>query len=173
MAQTLGYAYCLNHKVLIMKDEEKADRNVDARIIIDEVLKTVGMTPPKFAEAIGINYQRVFDLQRGRTKKFNPGVVNKICTRFPQISKTYLYTGEGDVTVDVASIPASASGIDSASMAEFMSMSQKLLQLMEQLQAKDSMLSDRAMELMERERDLNERERLINKREYELDKRES
>lgn len=146
MAQTLGYAYCLNHKVLIMKDEEKADRNVDARIIIDEVLKTVGMTPPKFAEAIGINYQRVFDLQRGRTKKFNPGVVNKICTRFPQISKTYLYTGEGDVTVDVASIPASASGIDSASMAEFMSMSHKLLQLMEQLQAKDSMLSDRAME---------------------------
>ena len=42
MAQTLGYAYCLNHKVLIMKDEEKADRNVDARIIIDEVLNTYG-----------------------------------------------------------------------------------------------------------------------------------
>lgn len=80
-----------------MKESEKADRNVDARAIIEAVLNHVGMRAPSFAKAIGINYQRIFDLQSGRTKKFNPGVVNLICARFPEINKTYLYTGEGNL----------------------------------------------------------------------------
>ena len=49
-------------------------------------------------------------------------------------------------------------------------MSHKLLQLFEQLQEKDAMLSVRAMELMDREREINARERELNKRELELNK---
>lgn len=154
-----------------MKEEEKAINNVDARAIIDNLLKTLGLTAPKFAEEIGINYQRVFDLQRGRTKKFNPGVVNKICERFPQVNKTYLYTGDGEVISDVPAPSATlGDGIGQDSIKEFMAMSHKLLQLFEQLQEKDTMLTSRAMELMDRERDLNNRERELNRREYELNK---
>ena len=80
-----------------MKESEKVDKNVNAREIIANVLKELGMNAPSFATATGIAYQRIFDLQRGRTKKFNPGVVNMICQAFPSINKTYLYTGEGSV----------------------------------------------------------------------------
>lgn len=66
-----------------MKESEKADKNVNAREIIANVLKELGMNAPSFATATGIAYQRIFDLQRGRTKKFNPGVVNMICEAFP------------------------------------------------------------------------------------------
>ena len=55
-----------------MKESEKVDKNVNAREIIANVLKELGMNAPSFATATGIAYQRIFDLQRGRTKKFNP-----------------------------------------------------------------------------------------------------
>lgn len=155
---------------MIMKDEEKANNNIDARAIIDSLLKALGLTAPKFADEVGINYQRVFDLQRGRTKKFNPGVVNKICARFPQVNKSYLYTGDGAVLLDAPDTPVGNTSIGQSNISEFMAMSHKLLQLFEQLQEKDAMLSARAMELMDREREINAREREINKREYELNK---
>lgn len=153
-----------------MKDEEKANNNVDARAIIDNLLKALGLTAPKFAEEIGINYQRVFDLQRGRTKKFNPGVVNKICDRFPQVNKSYLYTGEGEVIMENPASVGNNPSIGQGNFSEFMAMSHKLLQLFEQLQEKDAMLTARAMELMDREREINAREREINKREFEQNK---
>ena len=70
-----------------MKESEKAEKNVNAREIIANVLKELGMNAPSFSTATGIAYQRIFDLQRGRTKKFNPGVVNMICAAFPTINK--------------------------------------------------------------------------------------
>lgn len=154
-----------------MKEDEKVENNMDARIIIDSLLKALGLTAPKFAEEIGINYQRIFDLQRGRTKKFNPGVVNKICDRFPQVNKNYLYTGEGDVLNEAStSYPQrqDGMGLNQANMAEFMAMSHKLLQLFEQLQKKDESLSAKAAKLFEKEAMLNERERLLNEKEHEL-----
>lgn len=153
-----------------MKDEEKANKNIDARAIIDNLLKELGLTAPKFAEEVGINYQRVFDLQRGRTKKFNPGVVNKICARYPQVNKTYLYTGEGPVLLDVPAYSAGNPPIGQVNITEFMAMSHKILQLFEQLQEKDAMLTAKSQELSDREREINAREQELNKREYELNK---
>lgn len=167
MVQPLEFFTCLNHKPLIMKEEEKVAHNVDARIIIDQVLKTLGVNAPTFAREIGVNYQRIFDLQRGRTKKFNPGMVNKICEVYPQINKSYLYSGEGEVSNGMSSSEHSNisnptnPAIDYNNMAEFMGMSSKLLSLFEQLQAKSSAL-------MEKEAMLNERERILNEREIEL-----
>lgn len=153
-----------------MKEEEKIENNMNASVIIDTLLKELGLTAPKFAEEVGINYQRVFDLQRGRTKKFNPGVVNKICARFPQVSKNYLYTGEGEVLTDAptSNVSNNTSSLGQTNIAEFMAMSHKLLQLFEQLQSKDVMLSTREAELLKRERELNAIERELNKREHDL-----
>ena len=82
-----------------MKDNVRQDEFIPVtRNIIKNVLEAVGMTAPKFAEALGINYQRIFDLQRGRTKKFNPNIAALICEKFPQINKSYLFTGEAPAT---------------------------------------------------------------------------
>lgn len=145
-----------------MNDSEKADRNVDARTIIENVLKYVGMRAPTFAKAIGINYQRIFDLQSGRTKKFNPGVVNLIVKRFPDIEKKYLYTGEGEVSyaeVAQSEISSEAGSISVAQLTEALTMQRKML--------------DMFQTLTEKEARLNQRERALNDREAELDKREN
>lgn len=145
-----------------MNDSEKADRNVDARTIIENVLKHVGMRAPTFAKAIGINYQRIFDLQSGRTKKFNPGVVNLIVKRFPDIEKKYLYTGEGEVSyaeVAQSEISSEAGSISVAQLTEALTMQRKML--------------DMFQTLTEKEARLNQRERALNDREAELDKREN
>lgn len=150
-----------------MKESEKADRNVDAKAIIDAVLKHVGMKAPTFAKEIGINYQRIFDLTNGRTKKFNPGVVNLICERFPEISKNFLYTGEGDI---VAQNVGSAGG--AAPLSEVMAMSRQLMTLFQSVSEKENRITQMMTELNERERELNERERDLNEREHSLSMRE-
>ena len=72
-----------------MKENVRQDEFIPTtQRIIQEVLAAVGLTAPKFADALGINYQRIFDLMRGRTKKFNPGIVNLICEKFPEVTKS-------------------------------------------------------------------------------------
>ena len=70
---------------------------MDATIIIDRVLKAVGLNAPTFAKTIGVNYQRIFDLQRGRVKKFHPEIVRKIIEKWPNMNANFIYTGEGEV----------------------------------------------------------------------------
>lgn len=152
-----------------MKDAEKVENNVDARRIIAELLNEVGMTAPKFAEAVGINYQRVFDLQRGRVKKFNPGVANLIVARFPQISKAYLFTGEGTLTVaqkPAATQQSAAPAATQPANAAFDqgAMFSRTIALLEQLNERSANLLAFEKELNRRERELDEREQLLNAR---------
>lgn len=70
---------------------------MDAKVIIDKVLKAVGLNAPTFAKTIGVNYQRIFDLQRGRVKKFHPEIVKGIIDKWPNVNANFLYTGEGSV----------------------------------------------------------------------------
>lgn len=154
-----------------MKDSEKVDRNVDAKAIIEAVLSHVGMRAPSFAKAIGINYQRIFDLQSGRTKKFNPGVVNLICERFPEINKMYLYTGQGSITNDQQDVMPHIPGSGPTSqLAEMLSMQHKLMQMFQSLQERESKLQEKSDKLTELERDLNDRETELYKREQELER---
>lgn len=151
-----------------MKENEKAENNVDAKVIITEVLNAVGMNAPTFAGKIGINYQRIFDLQRGRTKKFNPGVVNLICKAFPQINKTYLYTGEGPVLLPTDEGPKT----ETVDMNGMISMSQQVIDLFQQTVTRVQELQDKAAELAEKERKLWEKEIELVRREAEVEKRE-
>lgn len=151
-----------------MKASEKAENNVDARMIIDEVLKAVGMNAPTFAGKIGINYQRIFDLQRGRTKKFNPGVANLICDTFPQISKTFLFTGEGPVVVPVAE-PQNKPADEHT---DVIVMLHKVIALFEQVTEKEAALQDKIAQLQSREQELLKKEVELIRREAELEAKE-
>ena len=150
-----------------MKESEKADRNVDAKAIIEAVLSHVGMRAPSFAKAIGINYQRIFDLQSGRTKKFNPGVVNMICERFPDINKNYLYTGEGNLVIPGKEQPTSDAG-SVIQLSEMLSMQRTLLEMFQTLSERESRLQERMADLQDREREISIREAELNKKESEL-----
>lgn len=157
-----------------MKNNVRQDEFIPTtKRIIAEVLETLGMNAPKFAEAIGINYQRIFDLQRGRTKKFNPNVAALICERFPQINKSFLFTGEGSVLVSdlnketpkpseetvTSEAPADANVVEIGSI---------LHRVVDML----GDVNERSAKLTEFERELNEREAALNARELELDRRE-
>jgi len=140
-----------------MKKSEYAENNVDAKVIIAHVLETLEMNAPAFSTATGIAYQRIYDLQRGRTKKFNPGVVNMIIAAFPQIRKEYLYTGDGpvlntDVPADLIGNPISK---DASALIE------RSLKLQEDLMAKAERLSDKEEQLHQKEIELLKREHEI------------
>lgn len=156
-----------------MKESEKVDKNVNAREIIANVLKELGMNAPSFATATGIAYQRIFDLQRGRTKKFNPGVVNMICEAFPSINKTYLYTGEGSVLSSNKPLDLDNSiGTNAASQDEIAKMLNKVLDLSKQISDKDRATEEKSLQLLAKERELLEKEMELTRREFALEQKE-
>lgn len=158
-----------------MKENVRQDEFIPTtQRIIKEVLAAVGMSAPKFADALGINYQRIFDLMRGRTKKFNPGIVNLICEKFPQINKTFLFTGEGDALNTPAVEPAEVveempahetTAIADGGIADISGLLHKVVDMLDQV-------NERSARLTEFERELNEREATLNARELDLDQRE-
>ena len=155
-----------------MKESEKVEKNVNAREIIANVLKELGMNAPSFATATGIAYQRIFDLQRGRTKKFNPGVVNMICQAFPSINKTYLYTGEGSVMSSNKPLDLDNTvGANIASQDEIAKMLNKVLDLSKQVSDKD--VEEKMQKLLVKERELMDKEIELAKREIVLEQKEA
>lgn len=154
-----------------MKDNVRQDEFIPVtQRIIKNVLEAVGLTAPKFAEALGINYQRIFDLQRGRTKKFNPNVAALICEKFPQINKSYLFTGEGSVTNDPTEeaveepTPTEPQSVGGAT--DIGALFHRVADML------DTVLM-RSAKLNEFERQLNEREAELNARELDLEQREA
>lgn len=146
-----------------MQEIEKVENVLCAKEIRDSLLKALHLGPGEFATALGINYQRIYDLGSGRTKKFNPGIVNLICKKFPQVNPTYLYSGKGPILLETATTNSSVSDT-----ADIIAMSKKLIELMEQINAKDSSLREREFELAKREFELTKREQLIREREKSL-----
>lgn len=147
-----------------MKESEKVENNVNAKEIRDRLLKELKLGPGEFATALGINYQRIYDIGSGRTKKFNPGMVNLICSKFPQVNPYFLYTGNGNVFLEDDS-----NGLSSAKeQIEIINMSKKLIELMEQLNQKDIHLREREQKLNARAAELDEREQELRKREIQL-----
>ena len=153
-----------------MLDEEKVANCVDAKAIREQMLEALHLTAGEFATALGINYQRIYDLGTGRTKKFNPGMVRLITKTFPQVNPHFLYTGEGPVLL--TNNGGQQGVIGTAELSEIISMSKRLLQLMERLDSKDSDLRARENNLIAREENVSKREQAVNERELELLKRE-
>lgn len=156
-----------------MKDSEKTEQNVNAREIIANLLHALGLNAPSLAIATGIAYQRIFDLQRGRTKKFNPGVVNMICSAFPMVNKTYLYTGEGDVLLDKNSVGdvAVVENNAPATPDAVTRMLDKIINLSQQVADREQSIEDKRAQLLAYERELMNRELTIAQRELDFERR--
>lgn len=148
-----------------MKEDEKVAKCVDAKAIREQLLEALHLTAGQLATALGINYQRIYDLGSGRTQKFNPNMVKLITKVFPQVNPHFLYSGEGPVLL-AGLVPQSTAG--SAELSELMSMSKRLLILMERLDEKDSALRERENAVLQREIEITARETELLKREAEL-----
>ena len=102
------------------------------------------------------------------TAKFNPGMVNLIVSKFPQVNPTFLYTGNGEPLKPDATALATTSDV-----AEIITMSRQLIDMMDKLNTKSEMLDQRTLRLEVRERELNDRERSLIELEKQLAKREA
>lgn len=136
-----------------MKEEEKVANCVNAKEIRDKLLEALHLGAGEFATALGINYQRIYDLGSGRTQKFNPGIVRLITKTFPEVNPHFLYSGEGPVLLP--RVGGASSAVDTA---ELMQMQSRLLNLMERLDAKDADIRRREEAVAKKEAELLQRE---------------
>ena len=60
---------------------------------IEAVLAHLNLKAPTFASNIGVDYQRIFDIQRGKTKKVSGEVANAIINKYPQFEINF-FLGE-------------------------------------------------------------------------------
>lgn len=64
---------------------------------IDNILSYVGVKAPTFASSIGVNYQRILDIQIGKTKSISSNLASIIVDKYPEIDLNWLLTGEGSM----------------------------------------------------------------------------
>ena len=69
--------------------------------VISLILKELGIKAPTFANSIGVKYQRILDIQNGKTKKVSPIVADAIIEKYPQFNRIWLLTGEGEMLKDI------------------------------------------------------------------------
>lgn len=160
---------------------------MDAKVIIDKVLKAVGLNAPTFAKTIGVNYQRIFDLQRGRVKKFHPEIVKGIIDKWPNVNANFLYTGEGSVMLKPGE-PAPQASIEEMvnnaverflDQEEYQSRIKAIDNREHILNKRENMLAEREAkvtvmysELIERDKELREREARLVELEHSIMTRE-
>lgn len=165
--------------------------------MIDELLKAVGLNAPTFAKRIGVGYQRIFDLQRGRVKKFHPEIVKAVCKVWPQVNANYLYTGDGslfltpgepmDVSVeDMVEKAVLAYMENDAQQAKVRELDErekrvasretslanreeKVTEMLASITARDGELQERAKKLSDLEHTLMERELAVLRREKDIE----
>ncbi len=65
--------------------------------IIEQILTELDIKAPTFSTNIGVEYQRINDIQRGKTKKISGAVASAIAHKYPQFNLKWLLTGEGDM----------------------------------------------------------------------------
>lgn len=64
--------------------------------VIQMILNDLGVKAPTFAKSIGVNYQRILDIQNGKVQKISSKLAEIIIEKYPQYSYTWLLTGIGE-----------------------------------------------------------------------------
>lgn len=65
--------------------------------IIDKILELLGIKAPTFASNIDVAYQRIYDIQRGKTQRISTELADKIISSYPQFNLAWLLSGEGEM----------------------------------------------------------------------------
>lgn len=66
--------------------------------ILNKILTYSELNPKSFSEHIGLDRpQAIYDILNGKTKSISQSMASKIVSVFPDIQKSWLLTGEGDM----------------------------------------------------------------------------
>lgn len=69
---------------------------MEGREIITLILNDLKIKAPTFAKSVGLKYQRILDIQSGKTQKISTAVADAIIEKYPQYNRSWLLTGDGD-----------------------------------------------------------------------------
>ena len=75
----------------------KNEKSSIAGIVISKILDYTGLNAANFCAKIGANPNLVYDMKNGKTKRISDEIADKILKVFPEISRIYLVTGEGEM----------------------------------------------------------------------------
>lgn len=85
--------------------------------MIAEILEYLGINAPTFAKNIGVRYTRINDIQKGRTKKVNQEVADRIISKYSNFNMRWVLTGEGEMLNNIADIVQQANGDNNTQVA--------------------------------------------------------
>lgn len=88
---------------------------MDAKYKIENILNFLEINPKVFSERLGCQRpQIIYDILKGKTKRISEKLAIKIISEFPEISKSWLLAGEGNMLITEeqpeAIIPEEAQG---------------------------------------------------------------
>ena len=135
---------------------------------INAVLQEVGLNAPTFAKNIGVNYQRVYDIQAGRVKKINSEIVRKIREKYPRVNPNFLYDYEYPVMME----PGAAPTPQPESVNDMVDVAVQKIMATEEYQNRISNISNREKKVLEREERLQSMQENIQKQMLNLSERE-
>jgi hypothetical protein len=70
---------------------------MNAKEKIEIILSHLNLKAPTLASNIGVDYARIFDIQREKTKKISGDVANAIHSKYPEFDLNWILTGEGSM----------------------------------------------------------------------------
>lgn len=80
--------------------------------IICNILTHYQLNPKSFSEKIGLDRpQAIYDIQSGKTKNISAKMADKIISAFPEIDRSWLLTGEGNMLKESTDMAATHSRI--------------------------------------------------------------
>lgn len=68
---------------------------------LEKIMNDKGLNAKQFSEAIGLDRpQAIYDITHGKTQGISERMANKIISAFPDVNKTWLLTGDGEISTD-------------------------------------------------------------------------
>lgn len=82
---------------------------MDTKEILDGVLKYTKKNCSALAKEIGVSKQMFYDIQKGKTKSISYELADRISKTYPEISKDFLQSGQGNMLLQQHASTASGS----------------------------------------------------------------
>lgn len=82
------------------------EKYMDTKGIFAGILSELGLNTREFADSIGYSLTKLYDIQRGKTKRLGDDLVTLISEKYPKFNRVWLMTGEGDMLKPVVQEPA-------------------------------------------------------------------
>lgn len=72
-----------------------------AWLVVSKILEKYGINSANFARIAGKNPTYVNDIKKGKTRRISNEVADKIIEHWPELSRTWILTGEGEMLLSV------------------------------------------------------------------------